>query len=280
MKLAFSTNAFIRWDVVETIEAIAAIGYEGVELMFDAPHLWPKTTTRAQLERVQNALHRTGLSISNINAFMMQAVGDARQPYWHPSWIEPDTAYREIRIQHTIDALRQAARLGAAHLSTEPGGPLYGAPREPAERLFLDGLRRAAGVAEETGVTLLIEPEPELLIETAPQFVEFIRRVESPMVALNFDVGHQYCVGEDPAASFETLLPYVRHVHLEDIAASRKHQHLVPGDGAIDIRGFLSRARDLGYDGWVTIELYPYMENPSEAARRAFEYVRPMMDLK
>lgn len=278
MKLAFSTNAFIRWDIVEAIEAIASIGYEGVELMFDAPHLWPKTTTESQLERVRDALQRTGLRISNINAFMMQAVGDPRQPYWHPSWIEPDAAYREIRIQHTIDSLRQAVRLGAAHISTEPGGPLYGAPREPAEALFLNGLRRAAAVAEETGVALLIEPEPELLIETAPQFARFMQRVQSPAIALNFDVGHQFCVAEDPAVSFEALLPYVRHVHLEDIAASRRHHHLIPGDGAIDIPGFLRRARELGYSGWVTIELYPYMDNPVEAARRAFEHIRPMMD--
>lgn len=280
MKLAFSTNAFIRADIVEAIETIAAIGYEGVELMFDEPHLWPKSTTAARLDRVRAALRRSGLQISNINAFMMQAIGDSRQPYWHPSWIEPDAAYREIRIQHTIDSLRQAAALGAAHISTEPGGPLYGSPRSDAESLFLDGIHRAAHVAEETGVTLLIEPEPELLIETATQFVDFISRVESPAVALNFDVGHQFCVGENPADSFEQLFRWVRHVHLEDIAVTRKHHHLMPGDGAIDIAAFLRRARDLGYDGWITIELYPFVDDPAGAARRAFEYVRPLLDAK
>lgn len=280
MKLAFSCNAFIRRDVVEAIESIAAIGYQGVELMFDEPHLWPKTTSAAQLDRVRAALKSTGLQISNVNAFMMQAIGDKRQPYWHPSWIEPDPAYREIRIQHTIDSLRQAAALGASHISTEPGGPLYGAPRAAAESLFLEGVRRAARVAEEVGVTLLIEPEPELLIETASQFSAFMTQVESRAVALNFDVGHQYCVGEDPAVSFETLFPFVRHVHLEDIAATRKHHHLVPGDGAIDIAAFLRRAKSLGYAGWVTIELYPYIDDPVDAARRAFDFVRPMMDAK
>ena len=28
--------------------------------------------------------------------------------------------------------------------------------------------------------------------------LEFVDRIDSPMVGLNFDVGHAYCVGEDP----------------------------------------------------------------------------------
>ncbi|MBL8880653.1 MAG: sugar phosphate isomerase/epimerase, partial [Phycisphaerales bacterium] len=183
-------------------------------------------------------------------------------------------------LERQIDSLRQAAALSAAHISTEPGGPLYGAPRRPAEIVFLDGVQRVARIAEEVGVSLLIEPEPELLIETAAEFAEFMQHVESPAVGLNFDVGHQYCVGEDPADSFERLYRWVRHVHLEDIAATRKHHHLIPGDGAIDIAAFLRRARQLGYEGWITIELYPFVDDPIGAARRAFDFVQPLMDAK
>ena len=41
MKLAFSTNAFVRYPVTEAVERIAAAGYEGVELLADVPHLYP-----------------------------------------------------------------------------------------------------------------------------------------------------------------------------------------------------------------------------------------------
>ena len=56
-------------------------------------------------------MHR--LTISNINAFMMNAVADPRQPYWHPGWTDPDPHYRAIRREHTKRALQLAQELGA-----------------------------------------------------------------------------------------------------------------------------------------------------------------------
>ena len=56
---------------------------------------------------------------------MMNAIADPRQPYWHPGWIDPDPHYRAIRREHTKRALQLAAELGAPHITTEPGGPLF-----------------------------------------------------------------------------------------------------------------------------------------------------------
>ena len=142
-------------------------------------------------------------------------------------------------------------------------------------KLFVEMLKPVVEHAEKEGVLLLVEPEPGLLIETADQFLEFMRHIDSPAVGLNFDIGHFYCVGDDPAATVRRLAKYIRHVHLEDIAATRVHHHLIPGEGAIDFAATSSkRVRDIGYDGWVTIELYPYVDDPDAAARTAFEYVR------
>ena len=60
-------------------------------------------------------------------------------------------------------------------------------------------------LAEQLEQLLLIEPEPELLIEHFDQYLEFVDRIDSPVVGLNFDIGHAYCVGEDPAEQFRVL---------------------------------------------------------------------------
>jgi sugar phosphate isomerase/epimerase len=128
-------------------------------------------------------------------------------------------------------------------------------------------------VAEKVEVGLLIEPEPGLLIEHFGQYEKFMERIDSPWVGLNFDIGHAYCVGEDPQDWVERMAPHTRHYHFEDIAATRVHQHLVPGRGAIDFAATLSEIAKTGYDGFITVELYPYIENPDEAAREAREYL-------
>jgi sugar phosphate isomerase/epimerase len=48
----------------------------------------------------------------------------------------------------------------------------------------------------------------------------------------------------------------------------------VPGDGAIDFVSVLQAVRDICYNGWVTVELYPYVDDPDRAARTALERVR------
>jgi sugar phosphate isomerase/epimerase len=278
MQLAFSTNAYLKFSFAEAARRLARIGYAGVEIMADVPHAWPACLLEEQKLAIRQALASNRLAISNVNAFMMNAISDARQKYWHPSWIEPDPHYRQIRIDHTRRALTLARELGARCITTEPGGPV--APGESwsaALRLFVEGLKPATEHAEKEGVLLLIEPEPGLLIETADQFLELMRHIDSPAVGLNFDIGHFYCVRDDPAAAVPRLAPYIRHFHLEDIAATRVHHHLIPGEGAIDFAATFRAIGEMGYDGWVTVELYPYVDDPDGAARTALGRVQAIL---
>src|SRR5947199_981832 len=244
MRLAFSTNAYLRFSFAEAVRRLAAIGYRGVEIMADVPHAWPAYLLEEQKQAIRQALASHHLAIANVNAFMMNAINDARQRYWHPSWIEPDRHYRQIRIDHTRRCLTLARELGAPCITTEPGGPVEpGASWSKALALFVENLKPVAEHAEGEGVLLLIEPEPALLIETADQFLELMRHLDSPAVGLNFDIGHSYCVGDEPAPTVQRLAPYIRHFHLEDIAATRVHHHLVPGEGAIDFAATLEAIR-------------------------------------
>jgi sugar phosphate isomerase/epimerase len=274
MQLAFSSNAYLRHSIEDTIARVAGLGYKGIELLADVPHAWPAGLLPERIDAIRRALDDAGLAISNINAFMMNAVADPRQPYWHPGWIDPDPHYRAIRREHTKRALKLAQQLGAPHITTEPGGPLApGQTREDASKIFYEELMPCIEVAEACGVGLLIEPEPELLIERFDQYLEFVARIDSPRVGLNFDVGHAYCVGEDPQDWVARMAKHTVHYHLEDIAPTRVHQHLVPGRGAIDFAATLEAIRNTHYDGWLTVELYPYLDSPDDAAREAREFL-------
>jgi sugar phosphate isomerase/epimerase len=279
MRLAFSSNAYLKYTFDETAERIAALGYEGLELLADVPHAWPAGLLASQKRSIRAAMDRSSLAFSNVNAFMMNAVNDYRQPYWHPSFLEPDPSYRRVRIDHTRRALTLCAELGAPHITTEPGGPLAaGQSRQEGIDLFVEALKPLADHAAELGVLLLIEPEPGLLLETSDQYLEVAERVNSPAIGLNFDVGHAFCVREDLPRAIAKLAPQIRHYHIEDIAATRVHHHLVPGMGAIDFAEVITAIRRTGYDGWLTVELYPYLDDPDAVARAAFDVLRPLLE--
>ena len=84
MRLAFSTNAYLQFPFDEAAERIAAFGYEGLELMADVPHAWPAGLLEGPKRAIREAMERNGLAFSNVNAFMMNAIADHRQPYWYP----------------------------------------------------------------------------------------------------------------------------------------------------------------------------------------------------
>ncbi len=274
MKFAYSSNAYRQFTLEETCRRIAGIGFHGMELLADVPHAWPAGLLPVQKEQIHECLERNQLQISNINAFMMNAVADTRQTFWYPSWIEPYAPYRALRREHTLRCLDLASELCAKNIQIEPGGPLPEGMRwkEGCGR-FYDELMPCVERAERVGVGLLIEPEPMLLIEKMEQYLEFTARIDSPAVGLNFDIGHAFCAGDDPVQWIPRLASQTRHYHIEDISSERVHRHLIPGEGAIDFGPILSEIEKSGYEGWVTVELYPYLENPDSAGRQALEYL-------
>ncbi len=269
MNFAFSSNAFLRFNLLETIKIVSRLGYEGIEIMADVPHAFPLHLTDEDITAIRKALADNGLSISNINAFMHNADGDT----YHPSWIENDRALREKRIDYTLRCIDLAEKLGARNISTEPGGPLDGISREEGIRLYMEGLMAVECTAREKGIKILIEPEPGLLVENSVQFLDLVEDLDPAVFGVNFDIGHFYCVNENPSQLIHSMKDYIHHFHLEDIAATRVHHHLMLGHGAIDLSAVLNTIEDIGYNGFVTVELYTYEHAPKDAALGAIQYL-------
>ena len=276
IQLAFSTHAFKKNTLEQAIDAIADIGYGGVEIMADVPHAYPPDIDPARLDRLKQQISRRGLTVSNINAFTLFALGDT----YHPTWIDDDPAKRAQRIEHTLACLDLAAAFNARTMSLQPGGPMLGTTitRQLAGDRFADGLQRILPKARELGIVLAIEPEPGLFIETAEEYIAFKREyfADEPLVRMNCDVGHLFCVGEDPAGVIRQYPQEIAHVHLEDIGANRVHQHLTPGQGAIDFAAIFTALREIDYHGWVTVELYPYDTTAAGVAQRAWDQLQPI----
>jgi sugar phosphate isomerase/epimerase len=271
MQLAFSSNAFTSFSLDDTIDELAPLGYAGIEILCDQPHAVPGRITAARAHEIAEHLERAGLRISNLNAFPTYYMGDV----YHPSWIHEDEADR--RIEHTRGCLELASMWGVGHLSTLPGGPLDdGMDRVDALNRFRRGLESLYDDCRRTGAMILIEPEPHLLIETSAEFLAFAEDLDPECIGLNFDVGHFFCVNEDPAELVPKLARWTRHYHLEDIHENRFHYHLVPGRGAIDFASVLLAIRETGYDGFATVEVYPKADAPVSAARDAIEYLRSL----
>jgi sugar phosphate isomerase/epimerase len=269
MKLAFSTNAFRKFSLQDAITEIAKIGYKGVEIMCDKPHLWPEDTDTLLIQTIKSVLSQNKIMVSNLNAFMTTAIGD----FYHPSFIEKDLRYRRKRIEYTYNCIKIAKLIGAGSISVIPGGPVEKIDRTEALNIFKQEILEIAKFANKENVKILIEPEPDLLIQTSKEFIEFAKNISEESIGLNFDIGHFFCVGEDPAELIRFFGNQIHHIHIEDIAQDRKHFHLIPGKGVIDFARIFDALREIDYQDFVCVELYPYVDRPVEVAKKAYDFL-------
>jgi sugar phosphate isomerase/epimerase len=271
--LAFSSNAFKKNTLAQAINSISEIGYRGVELMADLHHAYPTRFSADARRDTGKRLADLGLIVTNVNAFTHFVDGDT----YHPTWIETDAGLLSKRINHTIACIEMAAEFGCKTVSIQPGGPTCtcGLTPDDACDLFADNLGKCVDVARRCGVVLGIEPEPGLLIESAAEYLKFKNHYfeNDAAVKMNCDVGHLFCVGDDPAAVIRGLSDHIAHVHLEDIGANRVHQHLTPGKGVIDFSSIFAALDAIDYAGHVTVELYPYETTAAGVARAAWDHL-------
>jgi sugar phosphate isomerase/epimerase len=269
MNFSYSTNAFKKYSLEETIRLIKGIGFSGVEIMADRPHLYPPDYRDSKkFNNLKDLLRKENLAVSNLNTFTLCAIKDMH----HPSWIEKDAKDRRIRIEHTRQCLKLAKELNCPNISIQPGGRLEHFSRREAIDIFIKGLKEVASDAKKLDVKILIEPEPDLLMENSSQFAEFIKMMDDSVFGLNCDIGHFWCAGEEPAGVINKLAPYIHHVHIEDIS-NRVHDHKICGQGEIDFKSVFKALKDINYSGFVSVELYPYQDNPVEAGSESLKFL-------
>jgi sugar phosphate isomerase/epimerase len=279
VELAFSTNAYTGYSLPEAVRRIAGHGYAGVELLGDDPHAFFPDFEESDLAAVRDALEETGLAVSNVNANNASAYYDDAPPsaYFDPTLITEDDYDRTWRIEYTKDALDLAAAVGAPAACVATGRPLPGTlPEEARDRLH-ESLHELLDHAERRGVDLGIEFEPEMLIESTGEVLELIDEIGRDSLGVNLDLGHAAVYGEEPAESIRRCAGHITGVHLEDIVGGirGKHYHRIPGEGDLEFAPVFEALDDVGYEGFVTMELYTYPDEPDRAAKEAYEAIAP-----
>lgn len=278
MRLSFSTNAYVRFEIAEAAQRIAAIGYEGVELLADVPHLYAASVTERDLRRLKSVLDRTMLQVANINA--NTAVGYYGREFWEPlfepSLAHSDSSLRQWRIDYTKKCIDIAELLSAPCISITSGRTVPGCLPDTSLELLCDSLAHLLEYAEKRSIRIGIEYEPGLLIERCEELATLLDRMGSSFLGANLDLGHSHVLGEDPRTVIEALAGRIYHIHLEDIA-DRKHYHLIPGEGDIDFGLLFDLLAASGYDGFATVELYTYLHKPDEAAQKAFVHLQKFL---
>lgn len=180
-----------------------------------------------------------------------------------------DASLREAYLDGLVESIGAAQRLGTSTLISQVGDFLPGVEREEQHASLVAGLRAAAPLLEEAGITLVIEPLNELVdhvgyyLVRSQEAFEIIDEVASPNVQVVFDVYHQQISEGNVIHNLTSNIDHIGHIH----AAGNPGRHEL-SMGEINYPQVLAAIAASGYDGFVGLEYWP-TRAPLEGLREA-----------
>lgn len=275
MRLGYNTNGLAHHDLIDALNLIAETGYQSVALTIDHGCLNPfLPDLPRQIGRVQTALGRLGLR--NVIETGARYLLDPRWKH-EPSLVSPDPADRQRRIDFLCRAIDLADELESDCVSCWSGVVRDGATKSVALDRLTQGLESVLAYAESRNVSVGFEPEPGMLIDTMESYEQLRDRLSCDRFRLTLDLGHLHCQGEIPIASqIERHANRLVNVHIEDMCRGI-HEHRMFGEGEMEFPPLMDALRRVGYQGGVHVELSRHSHDGPQAARKAFEFLSPLI---
>lgn len=230
----------------EALRDISDVGYEGVEL-FEG-NLMEYVGREGELRGLLESL---GLELVAV--------------YSGANFIYSEILQEELSKIEGV--ARLAGSLGASYMVFGGGAVRSTGILDQDYRLLAEGLNQATGLVEAAGMTASYHPHLGSCVESTEQIAKL---AEHTGIDFCPDTGHLKGGGGDPEEFIRTYADRIEYVHLKDFVDGG---FLPLGQGELDLSRTLRALKEIGYDGWITVELDEYAGHPKEGARISREFI-------
>lgn len=239
MNLLLWTDDATQESFLPTLEALAKLGFDGVEI----PVFNPDPAAYAKLGKHLDdlGLARTGVTV--------RGADDCP--------ISPDAAVRQRGIDATKRAI-DCCQAGGMELLV---GPYYAAlgkfsgagPTATEWQHGVSSVRAMAEHAGKAGVGLALEHLNRFeiyLLNNAADCARFVREVGHPSCGVLYDTFHSHIEEKSVSGGIRDCAAEMRHVHISE------NDRSTPGRGQVNWGETFDELARVGYDGWLTIEAF------------------------
>ena len=272
MQLGYNTNGFAHHGLLPAIQVLHEIGYRCVAITLDHAALNPfapgceaiAAGLRAQLDAWQ---------MTNVVETGARYLLDPHRKH-HPTLVSQHAADRQRRLEFLQRAVDVAAILQSECVSIWSGAVME--PAADDERTWeqlTSSLSQLLRYADERGVVIAFEPEPDMFIDTMAAYEQLVQRLAHPSLKLTLDLGHLHCQGEVPIGpQIARWGDAIANIHIEDMRAG-VHEHLMFGEGEMDFAEIGEALRRIRYEGPVNVELSRHSHMAPLAAQQAYDFL-------
>lgn len=180
----------------------------------------------------------------------------------------------EGELHRTISMIDLAVDLGTNIVTSHIGG-VHGGPEDPGYQNAVRSVRIIGKYCESVGVDFATETGRE----TAEELKVFLDTVDCKHVKANIDPANLVmCIGDDPVKMVKTMgLDRIPHTHIKDGIKTGETSYIETrlGEGNVPFIEYLAALRDIGYDGYLTIERGG--EDRIAEVKIAYDYVKELL---
>jgi sugar phosphate isomerase/epimerase len=245
MKIGAMTTSF-RKPFGESLAAAAALKVDGVQIWatnltyYDPDHavgeLDPDLTTEQEKRELRSALASYGMEISAL-------CGDLGRGFIKPDHVAEDVA----KTKRMMDL---AASLGVKVLTSHIGR-IPEDVGDPGWRVATDALNEIGAYGDSIGVVFASETGPE----SGATLARFLGGLRTRSIQANYDPANKVMCGFDPVQGAYDLKGLIVHTHAKDGIGPGPNRGEVPlGEGEVPWDRYLRALKEIGYDGYLTIE--------------------------
>lgn len=252
-------------SITEAMQEARNLGFDAIEPCIASEGVLTHNTTQSECEDIAAAADEIGIEISSVATGQNWA--------WSPSASDPEV--RKKIIDFTCKALNVTKWLGtdaylyvpgAVHVFFMPDAEVV--PYDICYERATEALKQILPTAEETGVAIGVENVWNKFLLSPLEMRDFIDSFGSEMVGAYFDVGNVLLTGF-PDQWIRILGKRIKRIHIKDfkLSVGTADGFVDLLDGDVDFSSVKEALAEIGYDGYVTGELIPFV--PGRPAKTA-----------
>ena len=271
----------------QSIDKIADLGFQGIEIMGKRPHLSPLDYSLDDCKRLREQLDRRGLDVAAVAGYTNFTGG----------MNSAEVPFMDMQIAYVAALARRAEALGGDLVRIFTSYERDDVPLGRQWRQTVAAIGECCDRAAAYGVTIGVQNHHDIGVDTKA-FAELLCQVDRSNAIPMYDCWSIHLRGEDIAAGVAALGPAMRFTTVADYVTLPRARYCpelvnyldvqpplviaVPmGKGDLDYPTFFDGLDEAGFDGWVSYEMCSPLRDGGKLdvlemyARAFLEYMTP-----
>ncbi len=269
MKLGICNEMFVGWELEKIFSFVKQLGYEGVEI---APFTIAEdigSVEESTIEEIRKLSKKVKIEIIGTHWLLVKPEG--------LSVSSRDKNLREKTSQYLCKLVDFTAKIegkimvfGSPKQRRINEGQTYKEVKEYFKEVIIPALEKC----EKNNVYLCIEPLARTetnFINKAEEAIEIIEEINHPYLKLHLDVKAMSDEKKPIPEIIENSARYLKHFHVND------KNLLGPGFGDIDYKPIIEKLKKIGYNGWLSVEVFDFSPGAEVIAEKSINYLKKFL---